>query len=111
MEIINSQEIKKIKEARKLIDQQQDRIWRLENALADLARASEIAQYSQQYNVVETYRIEAEELLQDRLTVPESTHDHDPLKIRIYEGAEDMNQKIHDHVTKKAKQAAGLDDA
>jgi hypothetical protein len=107
MDLIDSKEIKKIKEARAKIDQQQDRIWKLEHALADLARASEIAQYSQQYNVVETYRVEAEELLQDRLTVPESTADQDPLKIRIYEGGEDMNQKIHDHVTKKSGQAAG----
>jgi len=107
MDLIDVKEIKKIKEARTKIDEQQKRIWKLEHALADLARASEIAQYSQQYNVVETYRLEAEELLQDRLVVPESDPDTDPLKIRIYEGGEDMNQKIHDHVTKKAKQAAG----
>lgn len=106
MDLIDSKEIKKIKEARAKIDQQQDRIWKLEHALADLARASEIAQYSQQYNVVETYRTEAEELLQDRLTVPDPDQTQDPLKIRIYEGGKDMNQKIHDHVTKKAKQAA-----
>ncbi len=107
MEIIDSKEIKKIKDARKLIDDQQQRIWKLEHALADLARAAEIAQYSQQYNVVETYRVEAEELLQDRLTVPEPTADQDSMKIRIYEGSEDFDQKIKDHVTKKANQAAG----
>lgn len=107
MDIINSQEIKKIKEARKIIDSQQQRIWKLENTLADLARATEIAQYSQQYNVVETYRIEAEEILEDRLTIPEADQNQDPLKIRIYENGDDINQKINEHVTKKAQQAAG----
>jgi hypothetical protein len=107
MDIVDSKEIKKIKEARTKIDEQQKRIWKLEHALADLARASEIAQYSQQYNVVETYRIEAEELLQDRLTAPELDQTQDPLKIRIYKGGEDMNEKIHDHVTQKSNQAAG----
>ena len=107
MEIIDSKEIKKIKEARKLIDDMQKRIWQLEHSLADLSRATEIAQYSQQYNVVETYRVEAEELLQDRLTLPEGDQSNDPLKIRIYENGDDMNQKIHEHVTKKAQQAAG----
>lgn len=107
MEIIDSKEIKKIKEARKLIDDMQKRIWKLEHSLADLSRAAEIAQYSQQYNVVETYRVEAEELLQDRLTLSEEDQSNDPLKIRIYENGDDVNQKIHDHVTKKSQQAAG----
>ena len=108
MEVVNSKEIKKIKEARKLIDDLQQRVWKLEHTLADLARATEIAQYSQQYNVVETYRVEAEELLEDRLTVTMPELDQqDPLKIRIYENGSDINQKIHDHVTKKAQQAAG----
>lgn len=107
MEVVNSKEIKKIKQARQLIDDLQQRAWKLEHALADLARATEIAQYSQQYNVVETYRAEAEELLQDRLTVAMPDAEQDPLKIRIYENGEDFNQKIHDHVTKKAQQAAG----
>jgi hypothetical protein len=106
MQVVNSEEIKKIKQARKLIDDQQQRIWQLESALDDLARATEIAQYSQQYHVVETYRQAAETLLQDRLTVPDFDQSNDPMKIRVYENSDSVNQEI----AKRAKQAAGIND-
>lgn len=47
------------------------RIMRLETALDDLARATEIAQFSKQYHLANTYIEEAEELLKDRIIVPE----------------------------------------
>ena len=47
------------------------RIMQLETALDDLVRATEIAQYSKQYHLAEVYMAQAEELLQDRIIVPE----------------------------------------
>lgn len=109
MNLINSIEIRKIKEARKIIDEQQRRIFQLERILDDLARASEIAQYSQQYHVVETYRVEAEEALVDRIVVPELEHSAEDLKIRVITGevSPETNKAINDHITAKAEVAAG----
>lgn len=106
MQVIDPKEIKGVKKARDIVDAQQRRIWQLEMALDDLARACEIAQYSQQYNLTETFRQAANELLEDRLVVPEE--ENKPLKIQIVTGelSDDLNQQI----SAKAKTAAGIDD-
>lgn len=107
MDTINTKELRKITEARKIIDNFQERIWRLENTLDDLSRACEIAQYSQQYSITEVYREEAENLLKDRLVMPElpeSTSDN--LNIRILTGS--MDKELQDAITEKAKKAAGV---
>lgn len=104
MDIINTKELKKITEARKIIDTQQQRIWNLERALDDIARATEIAQYSGQYHVVETYRTEAEDLLKDRIVLPEI--EQAEMKLSVVTG--EVDKDINDAITKKAKQAAGI---
>jgi len=104
MQVIDSKEIKGVKKAREIVDTQQRRIWQLEQALDDLARACEIAQYSQQYNLTETFRDTANELLQDRLTVPEQ--EQGPMKIQIVTG--ELSDDINQQIAEKAKQAAGV---
>jgi hypothetical protein len=77
------------------IDTYQNRILQLERTLDDLARSCEIAQYSQQYSITEVYRQEAEELLKDRLTLPET--ENGELKIQIVTGelnADDIANQI-----------------
>lgn len=106
MEIIDTKKLRKVTEARAIIDNQQRRIWQLEQTLDDLARACEIAQYSQQYSITEIYRQASEEMLKDRITVPDQ--EQGPLKINIIEGS--IDQSMHDQITAKAKVAAGIDD-
>jgi len=62
----------------------QKRILKLENTLDDLMRSVEIAQYTKQYNVTEVFVRDAEELLKDRLVLPEI--DQANTKYRIIEG-------------------------
>lgn len=105
MEVVNPAEIKKIKEARELITNLQRRLWLTEQTLDDLGRATEIAQFSKVYDVVESFRSAAEELLQDRLTVPE--HDLSDYKVTIVEttkeGWEKGNDLTKDHKLKELK--------
>jgi exonuclease VII small subunit len=70
MDFVNPKELKP-KAARELVLDLQKRILKLENCLDDLSRSVEIAQYSKQYQVTEAFVRDAEELLQDRLVLPE----------------------------------------
>jgi hypothetical protein len=105
MQVIDSKEIKRLKNAREIVDNQQRRIWQLEMALDDLARACEIAQYSQQYHLTDAFRQAAAELLEDRLTIPEE--ENKTMKIQIVTG--ELNDDINQQITEKAKKAAGVD--
>lgn len=84
MELIDSLKIRKVTDARKVINDLQARLLAREQCLDDLARAVEIAQYSNQFHHVDSFRASAEEQLSDRLIVPLEGENTD-LKIRIYE--------------------------
>jgi hypothetical protein len=105
MEVIDPAKVKKIKEARELITTLQRQLWQTEQALDDLSRATEIAQYSRQYDVVESFRNAAEEILQGRLTLPD--HDMSDYKITIVEttkeGWEQGKELTKDHDLKELK--------
>lgn len=105
MQVIDSKEIKRLAKARDIIDDNQRRIWVLERALDDLARACEIAIYSQQYSVTDVYREEATKLLEDRLVIPEG--EQAPIKIQIVTGEVDAD--LQKQISDKAKIAAGVD--
>jgi hypothetical protein len=70
MEFKNPADLK-LKSARQLALDLQIRMLKLENTLDDLMRSVEIAQFTKQYNVTEAFVRDAEELLQDRLVLPE----------------------------------------
>ena len=105
MEVINPAEVKKIKEARELITNLQRQLWQTEQVLDDLSRATEIAQYSKQYEVVESFRDAAEDLLQNRLTIAE--RDQSDYKVTIVEttkeGWEKGKELTKDHKLKELK--------
>lgn len=61
----------KPKAARQLALDLQVRMLKLENTLDDLMRSVEIAQYTKQYQVTEVFVRDAEELLRDRIVLPE----------------------------------------
>lgn len=84
MELIKTDSIKKIKDARKHIDDLQRRVFRLEYLLDDISRSVEIARFSRQYDVVDVYVREAQEILKDRIVLPEI--DQSNTKYTIVEG-------------------------
>ena len=86
MEPINTKELKTTKKIKQMIDDQQFRIFKLEQMLDDLCRSCEIAQYSQQYTITEIYRTEAEELLRDRIVLPEIAPTDGGMKLQIVTG-------------------------
>ena len=74
----------KPKAARQLALELQIRMLKLENTLDDLMRSVEIAQYTKQYNVTEVFVRDAEELLKERITLPEINQKD--TKFKIIEG-------------------------
>jgi hypothetical protein len=95
-DIIDPNELKTSKKIKTIVAAQQQRIFRLEQMLDDLCRSCEIAQYSQQYTVTETYRTEAEELLRDRIVLPEIAPTEGGMKLQIVTGeiSEETNKQI-----------------
>jgi len=71
MEIRDPESIKKIKEARELIAELQRRLYLCEEKLDDLHRAVTISLESGQYHLMLGFLQDANECLQDRLTLPE----------------------------------------
>ena len=95
-DIIDPSELKASKKIKTIIATQQQRIFKLEQMLDDLCRSCEIAQYSQQYTITETYRTEAEELLRDRIVLPEIAPTEGGMKLQIVTGqvSEETNKQI-----------------
>ena len=95
-DIIDPNELKTSKKIKTIVATQQQRIFRLEQMLDDLCRSCEIAQYSQQYTITETYRTEAEELLRDRIVLPEVAPTEGGMKLQIVTGevSDETNKKI-----------------
>lgn len=77
----------KLENAPETLEDAVRRIMRLEMALDDLARATEIAQFSKQYHLAETYIREAEELLETRIIVPEV--EQGDFNLTVIEGSAD----------------------
>ena len=98
MDFVNPKDLKP-KAARELAMDLQKRILRLENCLDDLSRSVEIAQYSKQYQVTEAFVRDAEELLQDRLVLPEI--EQGKTKFTLIEGQ--MTEETAKDIVAKAK--------
>lgn len=98
MEFVDPKDLKP-KAARELALELQLRVLKLENTLDDLMRSVEIAQYTKQYTVTEVFVRDAEELLKDRLVLPElNTGD---TKFKIIEG--ELSQETIDSIKSNAK--------
>ena len=98
MEFKNPKDLKP-KAARELALELQLRILKLENCLDDLSRSLEIAQYTKQYQVTETFVRDAEVLLKDRLVLPET--DQSNTKFTLVEG--ELSQDTIDQIKSSAK--------
>lgn len=98
MEFVNPKDLKP-KAARELALKLQLRILKLENCLDDLSRSVEIAQYTKQYQVTETFVRDAEALLADRLVLPEANQSN--TKFTLVEG--ELSQETIDSIRSNAK--------
>jgi len=87
----------KPKAARQLALDLQIRMLKLENTLDDLMRSVEIAQYTKQYTVTEVFVRDAEELLKERLVLPEIQQGD--TKFKIIEG--ELSQETIDAIKEK----------
>jgi hypothetical protein len=84
MKLIDTEKLRKVTEARKIINDLQARLLAREQALDDLSRSVEIARFTNQYQLVDSFRQTAEEQLLDRLEMP-AVGENTDLKLRIYE--------------------------
>jgi len=98
MEFKNPKDLKP-KAARELALELQLRILKLENCLDDLSRSVEIAQFTKQYQVTETFVRDAETLLKDRLVLPEANQSN--AKFTLVEG--ELSQETIDSIRSNAK--------
>jgi hypothetical protein len=96
MEFQNPAKLKP-KAARQLALDLQIRMMKLENTLDDLMRSVEIAQYTKQYTVTEVFVRDAEELLKERITLPEI--EQGDTKFKIIEG--ELSQETIDAIKEK----------
>jgi hypothetical protein len=93
MEFQNPKDLKP-KAARQLALDLQIRMLKLENCLDDLMRSVEIAQYTKQYTATEVFVRDAEELLKERLVLPEIEQGN--TKFTIVESTEEGLEKALD---------------
>jgi hypothetical protein len=89
----------KPKAVRQLALDLQVRLLKVENCLDDISRAAEIAQFTRQYDVTNAFCNDANELLKDRLTLPEIEQGN--TKYRIIEG--ELSQETIDQIKSNAK--------
>jgi dsDNA-binding SOS-regulon protein len=83
MEPLDFTQIKASKKVLKLIADMQDRLLRTEDALEDIARASEIVEITGQTEMLSTWRQQADELLRDRIVRPDTSVTADQHKMVI----------------------------
>ena len=98
MEFQNPKDLKP-KAVRQLALDLQIRMLKLENCLDDLMRSVEIAQYTKQYTATEVFVRDAEELLKERLVLPEIAQGN--TKYKLIEG--ELSQETIDQIRADAK--------
>ena len=81
MKVIEAGSVKRIKEARLIIEDLQSRLLQCEMRLEDLARCAEIVQITNQFQLMSNFIDAANEYLKDKLELPEL--DSSGMKIQI----------------------------
>jgi hypothetical protein len=81
MIVIDPASIKRVKDARKIIEDLQVRLMQCEMHLEDLARCAEIVQITNQFHLLPSFTAAANEYLNDKLEMPEQ--ETGEMKIKI----------------------------
>jgi hypothetical protein len=87
MKFIDPKTIKRARDARKLVETMQDRMFKLENALDDIVRASELVRYTKDFGMFDVFANQSKELLEDRLVIEHA--DCSNLKVTVVETSEE----------------------
>lgn len=111
MNFINPSEVTELTVAQEHILTLQKRIQDAENLLDDLARAVEIAQYTKQYHVTEVFVEQSQELLKDRLVMPDLDTTSEKMNIHVFEGEvdEETVNQVRDKIVAEGKITVGND--
>lgn len=79
--VIDPASIKRVKDARKIVEDLQVRLMQCEMHLEDLARCAEIVQMTNQFHLLSSFTSAANEYLKDKVEMPEQ--DTGDMKIKI----------------------------
>jgi hypothetical protein len=111
MNFIKPAEVTELTVAQEHILTLQKRIMDAENLLDDLARAVEIAQYTKQYHVTEVFVEQSQELLKDRLVMPELDTTSEKMNIHVFEGEVDQEtvNQVRDKIVAEGTIKVGND--
>lgn len=93
MEMIDFSQVNASKKVLKLIADMQDRLLRTEDALEDIARASEIVEITGQTEILSTWREQANDLLKDRIVRPDTSVTADQHKMVIVTDDKTLDNK------------------
>lgn len=94
MDLINTAELKASKKIKELIDALQQRLLLTEDALEDITRCAEITEITGQTEMLSTFVSQANTLLADRITRPDSSISADQNKITIITDEETANKDV-----------------
>ena len=111
MNFIKPAEVTELSVAQEHLLTLQKRIIDAENLLDDLARAVEIAQYTKQYHVTEVFVEQSQELLKDRLVMPELDTTSEKMNIHVFEGEVDQEtvNQVRDKIVAEGTITVGND--
>lgn len=83
MKFIDTAELKASKKIKEMIDTLQERLLVVEDALEDIARATEIAEITRQVEMLSTFKDQANAVLAERMVRPDSSVLADSYKMTI----------------------------
>jgi hypothetical protein len=84
------------------------RIMELEMRLEDLSRASEIAMITRQFDMMESFKVSADESLVGKITIEQPTAENFRLTVVDGEISKATQKKLNKAITKQAKKATGI---
>jgi hypothetical protein len=90
------------------VEQAIERIIELEMRLEDLVRATEIAEASGQWHIINGFRLDADSALANKITVEYPQSDEPNITLVTGEVSDATQKQFNDMVTERAKKAAGI---
>jgi hypothetical protein len=84
------------------------RIMEVEMRLEDLSRACEIAAITGQFNILESFRSEADSALLTKITIEQPTAEDFQLTVVEGEVSNETQERLNKGITEQVKKAAGI---
>jgi hypothetical protein len=90
------------------VEQAIERIMELEMRLEDLVRATEIAEASGQWHIIDGFRLDADSALANKITVEYPQSDQPNITLITGEISDATQERLNQSITEQAKKAAGI---